>query len=552
MRKIVIWGTGKLAKGIMREILEIRAFAPNVCQEFIDSIDCFVDMDKAKQGTSFFDVIVKSPDEVVWDKNKFFCLVAVRNADSILDFLYDKACWLYGHDFETYTDFLRNLRKKLSQNANCSNSFVSLIETIKKDINKGMSVANIYQKAENVSASAFVSAISSLYGENIQTLSDILSDSEFPQPRARKIKTIGIMAGTYSGGGGERAVSRLIPIYLQMGYEVVLFKTGDTVGQEYVLPDSVPSVTLPMQLDASMFFNMKTFFDALTDNVKRYDVHVMCFHLPYEGTGLFYMVVLMKLLGIRTLVKCCTSMAALFAHKRVASCSAIYPLLDRLVVLSRADQILWSYLGCNCTFVPNPCEDMSVTSNGAVTANRKGKTVLWVGRLVNKAKQYFDLVPIMRQVVDCVEDACLLIVGGVNDVEEYADFNRLVSENRLQDKIVFCGPQNEMQRFYMESDVLVMTSPYEGFPNVMAEAMSCSLPIVMYEIPSVELAHDNDGVWKVPQRDTNTAAEAIIRILKDDKIRHFMAKESRKAIEPYIRYDVGGDWMQIFNDITRN
>ena len=155
----------------------------------------------------------------------------------------------------------------------------------------------------------------------------------------------------------------------------------------------------------------------------------------------------------------------------------------------------------------------------------------------------------MREVVERVDDVRLLVVGRTVDVEEYKGFEKLVVANGLQEKIVCCGVQNDMQRFYRNSDMLVMTSPFEGFPNVMAEAMSCSLPIVMYALPYLELVQGNDGVCSVPQRDTHMAAQKIIEILTHDEIRYSMGRASREAIEPYLERDIGKDWMEAFNSI---
>ena len=37
------------------------------------------------------------------------------------------------------------------------------------------------------------------------------------------IKTIGLYFSRYTGGGTQRVISQLIPIFIQLGYKVVLF-----------------------------------------------------------------------------------------------------------------------------------------------------------------------------------------------------------------------------------------------------------------------------------------------------------------------------------------
>lgn len=66
---------------------------------------------------------------------------------------------------------------------------------------------------------------------------------------------------------------------------------------------------------------------------------------------------------------------------------------------------------------------------------------------------------------------------GINKmfIDEYRNY---VKERNVDDRMVVFLPQKEIQQVYQCSDFFCLPSLYEGFPNVLCEAMSCGLPVV--------------------------------------------------------------------------
>lgn len=69
----------------------------------------------------------------------------------------------------------------------------------------------------------------------------------------------------------------------------------------------------------------------------------------------------------------------------------------------------------------------------------------------------------------------------------------LVKEKGLEDVLFFHPQTSAIIQKYQESDVLCLPSLYEGFPNVLCEAMCCGLPVVCSRVSDVPQIME-DGV----------------------------------------------------------
>ncbi|MBL4806544.1 MAG: glycosyltransferase [Rhodobacteraceae bacterium] len=105
------------------------------------------------------------------------------------------------------------------------------------------------------------------------------------------------------------------------------------------------------------------------------------------------------------------------------------------------------------------------------------KIFLFVGRLTKQKNLPF--------LFECMKTASstyiLWIVGGG---PEEAALKELVKKSNLDDRILFYGHKNDTAEFYRNADCFVLTSNYEGFPNVLLEAMSYGLPLISINCPS--------------------------------------------------------------------
>lgn len=87
-------------------------------------------------------------------------------------------------------------------------------------------------------------------------------------------------------------------------------------------------------------------------------------------------------------------------------------------------------------------------------------------------------------------------VGGVYDYAPDAlnELERLVKQNRLEEKIKFLGNRNDIPELLAESDLFILASRIEAMPLVLLEAMASGLPVISSDIPGAKaLIDDGDN-----------------------------------------------------------
>ncbi|MDQ3536097.1 MAG: glycosyltransferase [Bacteroidota bacterium] len=109
----------------------------------------------------------------------------------------------------------------------------------------------------------------------------------------------------------------------------------------------------------------------------------------------------------------------------------------------------------------------------------KNKVIICVGRL-SYEKAQVDLLLAYTQLKD-IPDLHLVLLG---DGEVRYDLENIAREHNLLDKIHFLGFQKNPYKFIAKSTLFVLSSKWEGFPNVVLEAMACNIPVISSDCPT--------------------------------------------------------------------
>lgn len=105
-------------------------------------------------------------------------------------------------------------------------------------------------------------------------------------------------------------------------------------------------------------------------------------------------------------------------------------------------------------------------------------------------------------------DAKLMFVGtGTGE----ADLRALAAELGVVNRVVFAGFHPDPTSFYRTADLFVLSSDYEGFGNVIVEALACGTPVVSTDCPSgpAEILENGKYGHLVPVRDPQALVDAM-------------------------------------------
>jgi glycosyltransferase involved in cell wall biosynthesis len=93
----------------------------------------------------------------------------------------------------------------------------------------------------------------------------------------------------------------------------------------------------------------------------------------------------------------------------------------------------------------------------------------------------------------------------------------------------------------------ILPSRYEGFPNVLLEALAAGVPCVAADGPGGTREILGDGAYGllVPPDDSEALAEAINQIATDAELRQRLSRAATVAIERYGLDRVVNQWEQV-------
>lgn len=168
--------------------------------------------------------------------------------------------------------------------------------------------------------------------------------------------------------------------------------------------------------------------------------------------------------------------------------------------------------------IPNVCPAVPFTRPAPVPGQCR---FVAVGRL--DAQKGFDIL--IRAFAALPRDATtrLTIYG---EGPERAALTRQIAKAGLGDRVTMPGLAATPRDWLQAGDVLVVSSRFEGFSNVVAEATCSGLPIISFDCPfgPREMVRDGLNGLLIPHEDTAALTRAMARLAADPDLRHALSQ----------------------------
>ena len=152
---------------------------------------------------------------------------------------------------------------------------------------------------------------------------------------------------------------------------------------------------------------------------------------------------------------------------------------------------------------------------------------LTVGSLV-PVKNIEMQVKALANIIKKYSNMELWIVG---DGSEIGNLKFEIGNLGLEKNVKFLGWQSDVNEFYRKADAFLLTSHSEGWPLVIVEAASFSLPIIMTDMGSAgELIKNEENGLVIPLNDQWKLEESMIKLVEDEKLRKKLGQNARQAV----------------------
>lgn len=215
-----------------------------------------------------------------------------------------------------------------------------------------------------------------------------------------------------------------------------------------------------------------------------------------------------------------------------AAAGRILPNADRIVALSRgvADDAVSVFpaLAGRVEVIHNAGYDDRLLELAAdeppVRSDGEATRFLACGRLAPQ-KGYPDLIEAFASLGD--DGPAELHIVGSGSLR--ASLERLARRLGVAERVTFLGFQSNPYRHMASADVFVLSSRYEGFANVIVEAMVCGLPVIATDCPHGpgEILTDGQNGLLVPPGRPDLLAGAMRRLAGDRTLGRRLADGGR-------------------------
>lgn len=351
--------------------------------------------------------------------------------------------------------------------------------------------------------------------------------------------TLGIFYHHLSIGGIQRVLSILIPMYLRMGYRVVMFIDREHEGEGFQLPADVPLVVLPV---AGTDYRARA--QRIQEVIRAEGIDAFI-HCAGSSQILLYDLLVVKAEGIPFILSIHNSAfsALVDGSRELAIRPPVAKLADIAQVLSEAERAYWSSQGVNAVFVPNPVTTAPVDESELAV---EPGMLLWIGRLDLWVKRCLDAVEAMAVVARSEPDARLYMVGEEWHSGATERIRERIQRLGLKETVILCGPTTRVEDYYRRADVVMITSVTECSPMTVVEARAFGVPIAMYTLPHLASLQDGKGFLAVPQGESASLARAIVSILRNPELRGELSRAGREGLEKQAAVDLEAAWRDLF------
>lgn len=221
-----------------------------------------------------------------------------------------------------------------------------------------------------------------------------------------------------------------------------------------------------------------------------------------------------------------------------------YKNADSVVWLTKIAKDIYGIDADNGFQIPNPISPGTETSAKTNLSNR----LITVGRFNDEVKQLHKTLVLFKELLRRDSSLMLDVVGPVDEEMVLKDEKIKLKDflNKLdipQQNINFVGEVADVNKYYQEASMLIMTSRCEGFGMVFLEAMSKGLPCASFYYLGIEeiIQNGKNGIT-VASDNYVEMADKILNIIKNRTNYLQMSRNAATSVKKFSSSSYTGLW----------
>jgi glycosyltransferase involved in cell wall biosynthesis len=232
----------------------------------------------------------------------------------------------------------------------------------------------------------------------------------------------------------------------------------------------------------------------------------------------------------------------------------VYPRADAVVATSSgvADDLVarFSVRAAAIATIGNPF-DLDAIARAALEpvdlpVPRGVPLVVAAGRLA-EAKNWPLFIDALRLLTQQLPAHALILGQG----ELESDIRRRIAEAGLDRDVTLCGFQANPWKYMARGDVFALTSQYEGFGNVLVEAMACGTPVVATASPGTRaIVESGENGILVEEHEPGAVAGALARVLRDEGLRSRLRAGAQARAQAFAAGSVTDAYDRLFQRLA--
>lgn len=212
--------------------------------------------------------------------------------------------------------------------------------------------------------------------------------------------------------------------------------------------------------------------------------------------------------------------------------------VDCIVTLTQDDKNFWKRYVWRVEVIPN-----LLTIAPKKVIDYRSKRVIAAGRYVYQ-KGFDMLLEAWHSIDKDFSDWHLFIYG--NGKRKL--YQQIVDKYKMNCNTHLMDATKDIAEEFSKSSIFVLSSRFEGFGLVLAEAMSCGLPCISFDCPHGprDIITDREDGLLVENGNVEALASAIEQLMTNDTLRETLGKRAAENINRYSPERVIEQWDNLF------